>query len=304
MEEIINGKKLELTNLDKIFWPEEGLTKGDLIAYYKKIAPVILPYLKDRPESLNRFPNGIHGENFYQKNVSSKIPRWIKTRAIRHESEDRLVNYILCQDQATLVYMANLGCIEINPWNSRTQKMDHPDYLILDIDPEGLPFSAVVDAALATKEVLDELSLEAYCKTSGATGIHIFLPTGAQYNYAQIREFAKIINILVHKKIPRITSLERSPGKRRKKIYLDYLQNAKGQTLASAYSVRPVKGALISTPLRWEEVNGDLRPDRFTMKNIFERIESVGDAWKGILGTGINIEKTLGKIEQISRRFF
>ncbi len=285
---------LDLKHLDKIFWPAEKFTKGDLIEYYRQTAKYILPYLKDRPQSLNRHPNGIAGKSFFQKDVSAlRLPEGIKAKTLRSESEGRTIKYLICQDEDSLLYLANLGCIEINPWNSRIQSPDKPDYAVIDLDPEDAPFANVVSAALAVKKILDAAGVESFCKTSGATGLHIYIPLGAKYNYKEAKEFARFIAVWTNKKLPEITSLERSPAKRKGKIYLDYLQNRRGQTLACAYSVRPLPGAPVSTPLKWNEVKPGLNPKKFTMKNTLARIKKVGDLWKPVLGPGINMEKAL-----------
>lgn len=291
-------KKLTLTHLDKIFWPREKYTKGDVIAYYDKIAPYILPYLKDRPESLNRHPNGIAGKSFFQKDVDHMPPSWVKTAKIYSESNKDYINYLVCQDKETLLYMANLGCIEINPWFSRLKHLDKPDYAVLDLDPEDIGFDKVVEVALVAHKILDGLKIPNYCKTSGAAGLHIYVPLGAKYTYDQAKEFIHLIGLLVNKKLPNITSLERSPKKRQKKIYLDYLQNRKGQTLAVPYSIRPKPGATVATPLAWNEVKKGLSPSQFTIKTIFPRIKKKSDIFKPVLGKGINLKKVLAKLNQ------
>jgi bifunctional non-homologous end joining protein LigD len=292
----LSGHKLKLTNLDKVFFPDEGYTKGDLIDYYKSISKYMLPYLKDRPESMRRNPHGIKGQSFFQKNVDHMPPSWVKTKMIYSESNDSNINYMLCNDEATLVYMANLGCIEINPWFSRIQALENPDYLVVDLDPEEISFDKVIETALVVKEVLDEAGAKSFCKTSGATGLHIYVPLKAKYDYEAAKEFAHVIARITNNRIPEFTSLERSPSKIKKKVYLDYLQNRKGQTLAAPYSVRPFPGATVAAPLLWEEVKKGLSPSQFTIKNIHERLKDTGDLFKGILGAGINIEKCLKRI--------
>ena len=293
----IDGKIVQLTNLDKIFWPKEKFTKGDVIDYYQKIAPFILPYLKNRPESLNRHPNGIAGKNFFQKDVDHIPPKWAKVIKIHSDSAEKDINYLVCQDKATLVYMANLGCIEINPWNSRLGKLHHPDFMIIDLDPEKISFERVVEVALTVHKLFDQLKIPNYCKTSGATGLHIYVPMGAKYTYDQVRHLAHQIAILVNQKLPSITSLERHPSKRQGKVYLDYLQNNKGQTLAAPYSIRPKPGATVSTPVEWKEVKIGLSPQDFNIKNIFARLKKKGDLWKPVLGRGIDLKKALKQIE-------
>ncbi len=298
----IGGKKLKLTNLKKVYFPDEGYTKGDVIEYYRKVSQYILPYLKGRPESLNRHPNGIDGESFYQKDVKDQPPDWVEVAKIYSEHNEKEINYLVCNDEATLVYLANLGCIEINPWFSRVENLDNPDYLVIDLDPEDISFEKVVEAALAVKEVLDAAGAKSYCKTSGATGLHIYVPLGAKYTYDVTREFTYIIAQFAYKKVPGFTSLQRSPSKRQKKVYLDYLQNRPGQTLAAPYSIRPRKGATVSTPLKWEEVKIGLSPDQFTIKNTLERLAKMGDIFKDVLGKGIDIGKCISKLEAYAKK--
>ena len=290
--------ELKLTNQQKIYWPAEKITKGDLVSYYKDISAFILPYLKDRPQSLNRFPNGIKGASFYQKDINRDIvPAWLKTENIYSESNKANIDYLICNDQATLIYMANLGCIEINPWNSRITNITNPDWLVVDLDPEDISFKEVVKAALETKKVCDSMEIDCYCKTSGATGLHIYVPLAAKYDYEIARNFANLIAKKVNAALPDTTSLLRVPQKRKKKVYLDFLQNSKGQTLAAAYSVRPKPGATVSTPLEWKEVNDKLDPTLFTIKTIFKRLDKKGDLWKSVLGKGADIKKVLGKMQ-------
>lgn len=289
---------LHLTNQDKIYWPKEKYTKGDLIAHYDAVADFILPYLKDRPQSMNRFPNGISKPSFYQKDVDvAKVPSWLKTQKVFSTSNEAYIDYLICNDKATLLYMANLGCIEINPWNSRYTKEDYPDWVVIDLDPEEISFSEVVNTALAVKKLLDELEVTSHIKTSGATGMHIFIPLGAKYEYKVAKTFAELIANMVNERLPETTSILRSPSKRKKKVYLDFLQNNKGQTLAAPYSARPKPGATVSTPLEWKEVNAKLNPGDFTIKTILKRLEKVGDLWKPVLGKGNNILKVLEKLQ-------
>jgi bifunctional non-homologous end joining protein LigD len=268
-----------LSNLTKVYWPEEGYTKGDLIAYYDRIAEYILPYLADRPESLNRHPDGIHGESFYHKDLHN-LPSWLKTVPIYSDSNEKYLNWLICNDRETLLYMANLGCIEINPWSSRHQNKDHPDYLIIDLDPNDIDFLEVIRTAKEVKKVLDEIGIEGFLKTSGKKGLHILIPLGEKYTFDQARQFAEILAMTVHERLPDTTSLVRDPKKREKKVYIDFLQNRQGQTLAAPYSLRPVRNACVSTPLQWNELTTSLRPTDFTIKNIFRRLGRVGDIWE------------------------
>jgi bifunctional non-homologous end joining protein LigD len=286
-------KTVDFTNLTKIFWPHEGYTKGDLIKYYEAMAPIILPYLKDRPQSLLRHPDGITGKNFYQKEMSI-APDWAKLIPIHSDSENKTIHWLLCNDKETLLYMANMGCIEINPWSSRYTKKEYPDFLSIDLDPNGVAFEEVIRTANVAKQIMDNANIEAFIKTSGKSGLHIEIPLGAKYTFDQTRQFAEILARTINKALPETTSVVRNPDKRGKKIYVDYLQNRSGQTLAAPYSVRPVPGAQVSTPLEWSEVNPKLHPSNFTIKNIFKRIDKKGDLWKPFrLHKGINMLKSL-----------
>jgi bifunctional non-homologous end joining protein LigD len=291
---------LLLTNQDKVYWPKEGYVKGDLLSYYDEVSSVILPYLKDRPQSMNRHPNGIAGPSFFQKDIDrAKVPEWLRTEKMFSNHNDGYIEYLICNDKATLLYMANLGCIEINPWNSRLQKSDDPDWIVIDLDPEAIVFSEVVKTANEVRRVLEELDIHSCPKTSGSRGIHIYIPLGAKYEYAIARTFAQLIAERVHRRIPEITSIVRSPSKRQKRVYLDYLQNSRGQTLAAPYSARPKPGATVSTPLLWSEVNAKLDPSAFTIKTMPKRLDKKGDLWKSVLGKkGANIEKTLKKLSE------
>jgi len=289
---------LHLTNQNKIYFPKDKITKGEIVQYYNEVSELILPYLKDRPESMNRFPNGIDSPSFYQKDVDvDKIPKWLKTKKIFSESNNADIDYLICNDKETLLYMANLGCIEINPWNSTIKHIQNPDWLVIDLDPAKDDFKQVVQTALIVKEVLDELETECLCKTSGASGLHIYIPLGAQYDYDSIKILAELIAKEVHSRIPEITSIDRSIKKRNSKLYIDFLQNRRGQTLAAPYSVRPKSGATVSTPLEWSEVNEKLHPSQFTIKNVLSRFEKKGDLWKPVLSKGANIKKIIHKLE-------
>ncbi len=287
---------LNFTNLDKVFFPQAKITKGDLIEYYESVAGVMLPYLKDRPHSLNRMPNGIEGESFFQKDVGDTPPDWVQKAAIFSESNQKKIKYLVCNSKDTLLYMAQLGCIEINPWNSRVGSLNKPDWLVMDLDPEAIGFDKVVQAAKIVHEICETLDIPSYPKTSGKTGIHIFIPMAAKYTYNQSKQFGEILANLVHERLPDFTSVVRLPQKRQHKVYVDFLQNREGQTLAAPYSVRPTPQASVSTPIHWDEVNTKLDPAKFTIKNTQKRLNRVGDLWKPVLGKGIDIKMTLEKI--------
>lgn len=296
----VGKQELKLTNQNKIYFPDDDVSKGDVIEYYQSISKYILPYLKSRPESMNRFPNGIKGLSFYQKDASEETPDWIKIEKVFSESSDKYINYIICDNKETLAYLNNLGCIELNVWTSRLPKADFPDYLVLDLDPSDKnTFEDVIETALAVKEVLDLAGIMGFPKTSGSSGIHIYVPMGAKYNYDQVKDFGHLLMQIVQQKLPEITTLERSLQKRDKnKIYLDYLQNRRGQTLASVYSLRPKEGATVSMPLEWDEVKVGLKPTDFTIHNALERLKEKGDIFKPVLGKGIDMLKAIKKLEK------
>jgi len=292
--------KVKTTNRKKIFWPKEKITKGDVIDYYIGISKYILPYLKDRPQSLKRNPNGITDFGFFHKDAGQDAPAWVKSKKIFSGSANKDIDYILCNNAATLAYLNNLGCIEINPWHSTIQKLDHPDYLVIDIDPsEKNTFNQVIETALVIREIFKKAGAESYCKTSGATGMHVYVPTQKKYTYDQLKDFAHLVCMLAQEELPKFTSLERNLKKRgNKMIYLDHLQNRRGQTISSVYSLRPKEGATVSMPLEWKEVKPGLSPADFTIYNALKRIEKKGDLFKGVLGKGIDLVKCLRLLEK------
>ncbi|MEO6843546.1 MAG: DNA ligase D [Ginsengibacter sp.] len=291
--------KVKITHPDKIYFPEEKITKGNVVDYYISMAEYILPYLKGRPESLLRNPNGINGESFFQKDAAGEVPGYVKSKKIHSDSNNKEINYIVCDNVATLVYLNNLGCIEMNPWHSTVQSLDEPDYLMIDIDPSKKnTFDQVIHVALTVKKILDKAGAESFCKTSGATGMHVYVPTGKKYTFEQVKDFAYLVCMLVYDELKDFTTLERSLSKRSSKhIYMDYLQNRRGQTIASVYSLRPKPGATVSTPLLWKEVKKGLSPKDFTIHNSLARAKKMGDIFKGVLGKGIDLKMCLQNLE-------
>ncbi|HEV8286321.1 MAG TPA: DNA ligase D [Chitinophagaceae bacterium] len=295
----IGGLDLRFTNLSKIFWPKEKITKRDMINYYYQVAPYMLPYMKDRPQTLNRHPHGITGESFYQKNVKGKVPDWIETFPYFSEIDDEEKEFLVCTNEASLLYIASLGCIEMNPWSSRTQSPDNPDWCIIDLDPDKNTFEQVIKAAQVTKEILGAIDVPAHCKTSGSTGLHIYIPLGAKYSYHDSKEFGRLIVKLVHKEIPSFTSIERKTADREGKMYLDFLQNRPQATLAAPYSVRPRPFAPVSMPLYWEEVKKGLKIKDHNLRNAIPRLKETGDIFKGVLGKGIDMSKAVKKMKSV-----
>lgn len=289
---------LRLTNLEKIYFPEDKITKGDLLNYYKSISSYILPYLKDRPESLNRHPNGIDAAGFYQKDMTGHIPKFLKTQRIFSPSADKTIDYVLCQNEESLLYLVNLGCIEINPWFSRVSKLENPDFFVIDLDPDENSFDHVIEIAQEVHEILETVGAPSFCKTSGATGIHIGIPSGARYTFDEVRAFAEAVCRIIAKKFPATTSVDRNPQKRKKKIYLDYMQNRRGQTLAAPFCVRPRPGAPVSMPLHWKDLRSGLRPGDFNLMNALKIIEKKSDVWKGVLGAPLDLDQCTKLLER------
>ncbi|MGH2607131.1 MAG: DNA ligase D, partial [Anaerolineales bacterium] len=294
----IGGKALSLTNLEKVYWPKDGYTKGDMIAYYRDVASVMLPYLKDRPLSLHRFPGGIAEKSFYQKDVE-QAPDWATTASIESESRGETIRFLVCQDESTLVYVANLGSIEIHPWNSRVGNLENPDFLVIDLDPAEQGFDEVMEVARTAHTTLASIGAESHVKTSGATGLHIYVPLGAKYDYEQARTFGRLVGHIVQARHPKNTSLERKPADRKGRIYIDVYQNRRGQTLAAPYSIRPRDGAPVSTPLHWEELVPGLSPAEFTIKTMRQRLDTVGDLWGDVLGPGIAMDECLAALQPL-----
>lgn len=294
----INGHEIKFTNLSKLYWSKEKITKRDMLNYYYQVAPYILPYLKDRPQSMNRHPNGISGKSFYFKDVTGTAPEWIETFQYKSDKDNRVRNYLVAKDEASLLYMANLGCIEMNPWHSKVETEDYPDWCVIDLDPADNTFQKVIDAANVTYEILKSMGVASYPKTSGSTGIHIYIPLGAKYTYEQSKEFARLIATLVQQEIPEYTSIERMIKARKGKMYIDFLQNRPQATIAAPYSLRPKPGATVSMPLHWDEVKKGLKMSDFTIHNAIERIKSEGDLFKPVLGKGINLEKIISKFNK------
>jgi len=289
----------------KLVWPAEGFTKGDLAGYYEAVAGFLLPCLEDRPESMHRFPGGTGQPGFYQKHLQ-RHPGWIRTVRLRAGTVDRELDYLVCDSLDALLYMVNLGCVDLNPWHSRVASLDRPDYLLLDLDakpggPGGAGFPAVLEVALEARRMLAELRLASVPKTSGKTGMHLCLPLGARYSYGQARALAEALMRALNARLPDLTSVERNPARRQGRVYLDYLQNHKGKTMAAPYSVRPVPGATVSTPLDWSEVAPGLDPAAFTLATAPRRFRQMGDLWAPVRGPAIDLPAALEDLREAGR---
>lgn len=269
----------------KILWPDEVITKKMLVDYYQSISEHILPFLKNRPLSLLRHPNGIGRKSFYHKDAGEDVPEWISVFSVRAASTRKIIDYIVCNNAATLAYLNNLDCIELNPWHSVITKPDNPDYLVIDLDPSDRnDFGQVMQVALIFYALMREHGIESYCKTSGASGLHLFIPLKRSLRYDEVRLLAHDICLSIHAQIPSLTTMERSLHKRGEKIYLDYLQNSKGQTIVSVFSVRPRAGAPVSMPLDWSELKKGLLPTDFNINNSPNLIPERARWFKSVLG--------------------
>jgi bifunctional non-homologous end joining protein LigD len=289
----LDGRRQQLTHLDKILWPGEHITKRDMLNYYLHAAEFILPYLKERPMSLNRFPDGINGPHFYQKDITGKAPDWTLTYA-HTTAKGENHHYLVGGDISGLLWMAGQGCIEINPWLSRIGSPACPDHCVIDLDPEETnTFAQVIVVAKAVKEVTDALRIPAFLKTSGSTGMHIYIPIGNSYSFDQSQQLAKLIVSLVNAELPKSTTLERKTTSRNGRIYLDFLQNRPEATIAGVYSLRPKPGATVSMPLHWDELKGGLKMRDFNIFNAIDRIRETGDLFKGVLGPAIDLPETI-----------
>ncbi len=290
------NQQRKLSNPEKIFWPELKIRKQDVYDYYEAMAEIILPYLRGRPQSLFRTPDGVKGEGFFQKDVSGLAPDWIETAEVKSRSSEKSKTYMLCQDTRSLLYMVNLGCVEINPWNSAVPELDKPDYVVFDLDPVEVGFSRVVEVAVGFRELFDELELPFFAKTSGSRGMHIYLPVLKQYSHQQAQQFVRLIEMVIHLRYKKLTSFERSPAKRKGKIYLDYLQNGRGKTMASVYSLRPKPGAKVSAPVTAEELTADLDPADFNIYTMKKRVKEKGELWQDFFKKRVDIKEVIAKL--------
>ena len=269
-------REVTFSNLEKVFWPEEKYTKGDLIEYYRAISPWLLPYLKDRPVVLTRYPDGIVGKSFFQKDAPSFIPEWLRTERMWSEDTQRDIDYFVCDNLESLLYLANMGTIPLHVWGSRTASLERPDWCILDLDPKDAPFAHVVKVARGVKDLCDEIDLPAFIKTSGSTGLHVMLPLARLVTYEQARQLGGLLARVIANELPDIATVTRQVGKRGGRVYLDYVQNGQGRLLVAPFSARPLPGAPVSMPLEWREVTPKLDIHKFTIKNASARMKKLG----------------------------
>ncbi len=289
----VGSRTLDLTNLDKVLWPDDGITKGELIQYFAEIGEHMLPYLKDRPLVFTRYPDGIYGSAFYQKEQPKPAPGWVRTFQVFHRDAGRVVNYVLADEPATLVWLANLACLEVHPWLSSAGSLDNPDFAAVDLDPaEGATFEDVRVVAWLVKQVLDSFGLQGFVKTTGATGLHIFVPVRPAWSYDAIKSAVEFVARMVCNAYPEKATVERIVAKRTGKVYIDYLQNIRGKTLVSIFSPRPRRGATVSYPISWNDVS-TVNPAAFTLKTAPELVRQGGDPFSGSLMLKQDLEPLL-----------
>jgi bifunctional non-homologous end joining protein LigD len=278
----VDGKTLHFTHLNKIYFPESGIRKRDLLAYYFRVGPLMLPFLKDRPMVLRRYPNGITEKAFFQKEATESIPDWVERATVYSDDRGMDMPYVMANGLAALLYLTNLGCIDHNPWSSRAESQDCPDYVFFDLDPTpGTPFRTVLQIARTIHEILDSIRLTCFLKTSGASGFHIFVPLEPEYTYEQTRVFAELVGRLASDELPGLITFERIVKKRPQgKVLMDAMQNAKGKPLATVYSARAHFFAPVSTPVTPAELKKDLSADQWTIQTVEKRLKTTGDLWK------------------------
>ncbi|MGI6453274.1 MAG: non-homologous end-joining DNA ligase [Syntrophomonadaceae bacterium] len=290
---LINGQSFSVSNLEKVLFPTEGYTKGELLYYYLQVAPYMLSHLKERPMVFTRYPDGIKGKSFYQKDAPAHLPDWITTFPWYSEESQRELNFILIEDAETLAWLANQACLEFHPWLSRVDLVDYPDYIVFDLDPSPHnSFAQVAKIAQIFQDLFHELRLSTYLKTSGSEGLHIFLPVQNSYSYEEVRNIAHGIASIIVQTAPDMATIERRVSQRGKRVYIDYLQNVRGKTVCAPYSVRARPGAPVSTPITWDELP-HITPQQFTIKTILTRLQSTGDLFYPVLTHKQSLENTL-----------
>ena len=298
----IGGHRLKFTNLNKIYYPEDAIAKREVINYYAAVADLLLPHLADRPLSLRRYPDGIGQPGFFQKNAAEGFPAWIRTATLLAESHEQR-EQIIGGERADLLYLANLGCIDQNPWMSRLETLDHPDFILIDLDPHECAYAKIIEAALLIRRKLDLLELTGYPKTTGGNGLHIYVPLEPTYSYDQSRGIAEVLARIVAAERPDLFTLPRAVGKRDPgKVYFDYLQNARGKTISAPYVPRAHPGAPVATPLEWRELKASLKPADFHLRNAMERFDRTGDLFAGVLKRPQRLEVAFTKLEELLSR--
>jgi bifunctional non-homologous end joining protein LigD len=299
----VDGRRLKFTNLNKLYYPREGYTKRDVIQYYDAVAPLLLPHLADRPLSLRRYPDGIQGESFFQKDARKDFPAWFRVESIEMEEGKPPTRLVVADGRASLLFLANLGCIDQNPWMSRVGSLEHPDFLLIDLDPQECSYDRIVEAAQLIRRKLDLVGLEGYPKTTGGNGMHVYVPLAPVYTYEQTRAFAEVLARWVAAERPDLFTTPRPVARREKgKVYFDYLQNGFGKTISAPYVLRAHPGAPVATPLAWHEVAPGLAPARFHIRNALDRFAQLGDLFRPVLQLEQHLEPAFEKLEAIMRR--
>jgi bifunctional non-homologous end joining protein LigD len=292
------GRRVHLTSVDRVLFPEDGITKGDLFAYYEEVAPALVPHLRDRPFTMKRYREGAAGQGFFQKQAPRGMPGWIRTRQFRtfpREGGSRLVDFPLVNSRDALLWMVQMHCIDMNAWYSRVDKPDRPDFVLFDLDPPDDGFALAVRVAHLVREALEALGLRSHVKTSGADGIHVLVPITRRSTYEETYEFAELVSRSLEESHPGLVTTEWLKRKRRG-VLVDHRQNGWGKTIASVYSVRPRPGAPVSTPLRWDELTEDVTPRRFGMQGVLERVRREGDLYEPVLRGGQSLAAALREI--------
>ena len=295
-------REVRLTSAERVLDPESGVTKGDLFEYYGQIAPVLVPHLRDRPFTMKRWPHGIHGEAYFQKQAPKGMPEWIPTRQfVTHPrgGGSRLVDFPLLNSREAIQWMVQMNCVDMNAWYSRVDKPARPDFVLFDLDPPDGAFTLGVKAAHLVRKALEELELRSYVKTSGSEGIHVLVPITRRYSFAQTHRFAELVSKQLAEENPGVVTTEWLKRKR-VGVLIDYHQNGAGKTIASAYSVRPKEGAPVSTPIRWDELTQRLDPVRFTMAAVLRRVDQEGDLFEPVLAGGQSLGAALRRLERHS----
>ncbi len=299
----IEGRRLTFTNLNKIYYPEQGYVKRDVINYYHQVADLILPYLRGRALSLRRYPDGIHGESFFQKEASEHFPDWLRVEPVYSTHNEAPIRFVVADDRAALLFLANLGCIDQNPWMSRIESIEHPDFMLIDLDPQECDYDKIVEAAQLVRQKLDAVGLTGYPKTTGGDGMHIYVPLEPIYTYEQVRGFAQVLYHLVAMERPALFTAQRAVSKREKnRVYFDWAQLASGKTISAPYVLRAYPGVPVATPLEWREVRPGLTPQQFHIRNVLERFARVGDLFAGVLDKPQRLESAFEKLDALVRR--
>jgi bifunctional non-homologous end joining protein LigD len=293
---VVDGTALALSNLDKRYWRPEGFTKADLVTYYANIAPWALPYVRDRALTLKRMPGGADEEFFYAKQVPEHAPDWVRTAAIRSVDSGKTIDYVLGQDARTLVWLANLGCIELHPWHSRTDDLSHPDYAFFDLDPMGVDFAVVREVALLVRDACTHLGLRSYPRTSGATGMQVYVPLERVHTADVVTEWVGRVCAAINRADPERTTMVWTVADRPNAVFLDHRMNTEAKNIAGTYSLRPERGATVATPLRWDEVEADVRPSDFTIETIWGRLAEVGDLFEPVLQGGQDLRGAMAAV--------